>query len=82
MKKEITNGIAWAAMILTASTMGYKVGWGWLAEKVLTQTKDLTPYEIVSLNKEAIKHQRKIARDKRTDEANQIAQNILIEAGY
>lgn len=81
-QKRITNRIAWAAMILTAARMGYKIGWGWLAKAILSTEIDLTPYEIVSLNKEAVKHQNKIARDKRTDEANGIAQAILKQYGY
>lgn len=82
MKKEITNKIGWAVMILTASTMGYASDMTLTAHKILFDDYSIPPYLIGRLNSAAAISNNRIATAKRTAEANQIAQNILAQAGY
>lgn len=82
MKKEITNGIAWAAIILTAYTMGYFSDQTHTAHKVLFDDYNLPPYYVGVFSTTATKLHNSIAADKRTEEANRIAEGILTEAGY
>lgn len=82
MKQEYTNAIAWAGIILTASTMGYASDMTKIAHKVLFDGYRLAPYMAGRFNSEAIRLHNIIATDKRTYEANRIAENILIHAGY
>lgn len=82
MKKELTNDIAYAAMILTGAAMGYCSTMTLTAHKMLFDGYKIPSYSIGKLNAGAIAAHNAIARDNRTEEANRIADNILTEAGY
>lgn len=83
MRKPPLNGrIAWAAMILTAYTLGYDSDQTLTAHKVLFDGYILPPCFIGEFNTTAIRLHNAIAADKRTEEANRIAEGILTEAGY
>lgn len=78
----INNGIANAAIILTAEKMGYNPGYVELAKRTISNGGDMEPILIGHFSGVATTMHNKIAQDMRFDEANSIAQEILSQYGY
>lgn len=80
--KVINNGVANAAIILTAERMGYNPGYVEMAKNVIASGGNIEPILIGRFSGVATTMHNRIAQDMRFDEANSIAQGILSQYGY
>lgn len=79
MEQIIRNDNAWCVMIIVGDRLGYKSGALELAKKVVTEHYNLYPSQIPFLSGEATRIHNLIADDKKYDEANRIAENVIEE---
>lgn len=75
----IRNDNAWCVMIIVGDRLGYKSEALELAKRVVFEHYSLYPSQIPFLSGEATRIHNLIADDKKYDEANRIAENVIEE---